>query len=170
MSDRLTLPAKLALTGPTLTTTVAVISFGAVISSFWQPGMHLASISGSVSAAQTLSCAAGTIWLSFICMGRYSQKSRRCSMAPSDETLEREAAVGEMDLPGGEAALVGGEIDGQRGDLLGLAEPAHRLAVDKSLTHRLDALAGLRRQRGDALLQRRALDGAGADRIAAHAL
>jgi hypothetical protein len=32
-SDSVTLPPKLAFTGPTLSTTVAVISFGAVISS-----------------------------------------------------------------------------------------------------------------------------------------
>src|SRR5579863_1138455 len=68
MSDSTTLPAKLAFTGPTLTTTVAVISLGAVDSSFWQPGMHLASTAGSLSPAQTLSWDAGTIWLSFICM------------------------------------------------------------------------------------------------------
>src|SRR5205807_9361978 len=142
--------------GPTLTTTVAVISFGAVNSSFWQPGMHLASISELLSAAHTLSCEAGTSWLSFICMAGYSLKSQRRSMAPSDEMLEREAAVGEMDLSRREAALVGGEIDGQGGDFLRLAEPTHRLPVDEGLPHRLDTLAGLRRQRRDAPLQRRA--------------
>src|ERR1700690_3451661 len=87
MSDSVTLPEKFAFTGPTLTTTVAVISFGAVNSSFWQPGMHLASMAGSLSAAQTLSCEAGTIWLSFICMAALPQ--RRAIYAPFQPGLTR---------------------------------------------------------------------------------
>src|ERR1700689_118336 len=74
MSDSVTLPEKFAFTGPTLTTTAAVISLGAVKSSFWQPGMHLASTAGSLSGAQTLFCEAGTIWLSFICMDALPQR------------------------------------------------------------------------------------------------
>src|ERR1700733_206032 len=106
MSESVTLPEKLAFTGPTLTTTVAVISWGAVSSSFWQPGMHLASTAGSLSPAQTLSCGAGTSWLSFICMGVLPRVIYAVNASSRQRPSERESAVGEMDLPGGERALV----------------------------------------------------------------
>ena len=55
--------------------------------------------------------------------------------------LQRKPAIDDEGLPGGEGALVGGEVDGDRGDLLRLAEPAHRLAVDERLADLLDRLA-----------------------------
>src|SRR5438876_10961124 len=42
-------------------------------------------------------------------------------------TLKRPAAIDDVRDAGGEGALVAGEIDGERCDLLGGAEPAHRL-------------------------------------------
>src|ERR1700722_18222568 len=71
-SDNVTLPPNVAFTGPTLNTTVAVISVGDDISRFWQPGMHCFSTSGSLSAAHTFSFAAGIRWLSFICTAGFS--------------------------------------------------------------------------------------------------
>src|SRR6266513_2130954 len=70
-SDSVTLPPKVAFTGPTLNTTVAVISVGEDISRDWQPGMDFFKISGSLSAAHTLSLDAGMRWLSFICMAGF---------------------------------------------------------------------------------------------------
>src|SRR5208337_3941663 len=84
--------------------------------------------------------------------------------------LQREAAVDQMDLPGGEGALVGGEIDRERGHLLRLAEPAHRLAVDEGLAHDRDGLSARAAQRLDAPFERGALDRAGADGVAADPL
>src|SRR5829696_5353564 len=67
-----------------------------------------------------------------------------------------------MDLPGRIARLIGGEVDRKPGDLLGRAEPAHGLAVDESLAHRLKALARSLGLVGDALVEGRRLDRAGA--------
>src|SRR6185437_14497552 len=53
----------------------------------------------------------------------------------------------------------------EMGDLLGGAEPAHRLAVDEGLAHRVGTALSL-----DAIVERRRLDGARGDRIAAYAL
>ena len=46
-------------------------------------------------------------------------------------TVQRKAAVDDVDRAGGEGGFVGGEIDRERRDLLRRAEPAHRLALDK---------------------------------------
>src|ERR1700722_3754807 len=85
-------------------------------------------------------------------------------------TLHCKSAVDNEGLAGGEGALVGGEVDGDRGDLLWLAEPAHRLAVDEGLAHAIDRLAARLAQRVDAPVERWALDRAGADGVAAYAL
>src|ERR1700730_4802932 len=85
-------------------------------------------------------------------------------------TLHCKSAVDNEGLAGGEGALVGGEVDGDRGDLLWLAEPAHRLAVDEGLAHAIDRLAARLAQRVDPPVERRALDRAGADGVAAYAL
>src|SRR5271155_5468521 len=55
--------------------------------------------------------------------------------------LQRKSPVDQMDMPGRERALGGGEIDRERGALFRLAEPAHRLAVDELLADLLDWLA-----------------------------
>src|SRR4028118_2130390 len=68
-----------------------------------------------------------------------------------------------MDVPRSEARLVGGQVDRKRRDLLRRAEAAHGLAVDEGLAHRLDALAGALRLGGDALVERRRPDRAGAE-------
>ena len=49
--------------------------------------------------------------------------------------LQRHPAVDEMGLAGNVARLVAGKKDGEQGDLLRRAEPAHRLAVDEGLPH-----------------------------------
>src|SRR6266851_6058839 len=46
--------------------------------------------------------------------------------------LEGKATVDDVDRAGGEGRFVRGEIDRQRRDLLGGAESAHRLALDKA--------------------------------------
>src|SRR3954451_22443020 len=74
-----------------------------------------------------------------------------------------------MDLPGRIARLVGAEMARKPGDLLGRAEPAHGLAVDEGLAHRLKALARSLGLVGDALVEGWRLDRAGADRIGADA-
>src|ERR1700734_1354830 len=85
-------------------------------------------------------------------------------------TLQCKSAIDDEGLAGGEGALVRGEIDGDRGDLLRLAEPAHRLAVDERLAHGLDRLAARLAQGLDPAVERRAFDRAGADGVATHAL
>src|SRR6266550_4675608 len=57
---------------------------------------------------------------------------RDVSCGPS----EREAAVDQMDRTGGERGFVRGEVDRQRRYLLGIAEPAQRLALDKGAARR----------------------------------
>ena len=54
-----------------------------------------------------------------------------------------------------------GEVDRQRGDLLGAAQAAHRLARDEGRVHLVDGLAARRGLLGHALAQRRRLHGAG---------
>src|SRR6478609_4296569 len=78
---------------------------------------------------------------------------------------EGPAAIHQMDGAGGEACLVAGELERERRDLLGRAESAERLAGDESLAHRIRAAL-----RGDAVLERWRLDGAGTDGVAADAL
>src|SRR5258708_1921714 len=79
--------------------------------------------------------------------------------------LETETAVDDMQSPGSEARLVAREIDDEMRDLLGGAQPSHRLAVDEGLAHGLGAALRL-----DAVVERGRLNGAGRDRVAAYAL
>src|SRR3984885_7797999 len=85
-------------------------------------------------------------------------------------TLQCKSAIDDEGLAGGEGALVGGEVDGDCGDLFRLAEPAHRLAVDERLAHGVGRLGARLAQRVDPSVKRGALDRAGADSVAAHAL
>src|SRR5688572_28063738 len=55
MSDSITLPLKVALTGPIFSFTLVVISVSESFSSDSQPGMHCFSTSASLSAAHTVS-------------------------------------------------------------------------------------------------------------------
>src|SRR4051794_35345520 len=71
-------------------------------------------------------------------------------------------AVDDLGGAGGEARFVGREVHRQRGDLLGLADPADGLARDEGGLHRLHRLAAGSGLRLDALCQRRRLHGAGA--------
>src|SRR5207253_871097 len=80
-------------------------------------------------------------------------------------SLKAEAAIDDVQPTSGETRLVAGEIDDEMGDFLGGAEPAHRLAVDEGLAHRLAAALRL-----DAVVERRRLDGPRRDRVAAYAL
>ena len=50
-------------------------------------------------------------------------------------SLQRHPAVDEMGLAGNVACLVAGKKEGEQSDLLGRPEPAHRLTVDKGLSH-----------------------------------
>jgi hypothetical protein len=61
MSVRLTLPLKVALTGPTATLAVAVNSVSLVLASSWHPGIDRFRISASFRAAQTVARSAGSI-------------------------------------------------------------------------------------------------------------
>ena len=70
-----------------------------------------------------------------------------------------------MILARGESRLVGGKIKRQRGDLVGLADAAHRLTRREGCPCRFIIARGLK-----PLMQRWRLDGARADRIAANAL
>src|SRR6202012_5545576 len=88
----------------------------------------------------------------------------------SNTDLHCKSTVDNEGLAGGEGALVGGEVEGDRGDLLRLAEPAHRLPVDERLAHLLDRLAARLAQCLDSAVERRALDRAGADGVAAYPL
>src|SRR5262249_2186514 len=81
---------------------------------------------------------------------------------------KREAAIDQMDVPGGEARFVGREIDRQHGDLMRRAEAAHRLAIDEAAAHRGQRLPGRLRERGDALVERGRLDRARADGVGAN--
>ena len=57
------------------------------------------------------------------------------------EGSERKSPIRQMDLPGRERALVRRQIDREHRDLVGLAEPSHRLAVDEGLLDGGDRLA-----------------------------
>src|SRR5581483_5207955 len=81
-----------------------------------------------------------------------------------------EPAIGEMDLSGGVARLIGGEIDREPADFLGLAEAPDGLTIDESLTNLVDRLAGVLSQCFDAHVERRRFDRAGTDRVAADSL
>src|SRR5262249_37863842 len=100
---------------------------------------------------------------------------RRRDAAPPPPTAarrprsQREAAIGEECRAGGIARLIGGQIDGDGRHFFDRAEPAHGLAFDEHAT-RLVLPAHLSPQRLDALVERRRLDGTGADGVAADAL
>src|SRR5512134_370674 len=79
--------------------------------------------------------------------------------------LDRHAAIHRKGDAGRERGLVGGEVDEQRDDVVGGAQPAHRLAGDEGLA-RLDRVG----ERVDAVLQRRRVDRPRAHRVAADAL
>lgn len=55
-----------------------------------------------------------------------------CCFDGSPRALQGETAVDHVDSAGGEGRFIRGEIDGEGGDLLRPAEPAHRLALDKA--------------------------------------
>ena len=78
---------------------------------------------------------------------------------------DRHAAIDAERLPGRELRLVAGEVDDHRRDLLGLREPAHRLAVDERLARRDRIGVGV-----DAPGERRRVDRPRAERVAADAL
>src|SRR5436309_12223742 len=63
------------------------------------------------------------------------------------------AAVDDMRSAGGENGFVGGEIYGQRGNLVRLAQASHRLTRHECARHLIDVLAALARLRFDALLE-----------------
>src|SRR5262249_49366284 len=77
---------------------------------------------------------------------------------------DRHATVHYVDGAGGIGALVGGEVERQGGDLLGRAQPAHRLAGDEGGAGLLIIALGLH-----AAFERRRLDRAGTDGAAADA-
>src|SRR3954463_12284617 len=61
-------------------------------------------------------------------------KEMDCRVKPGNEgvcgcILQRPAAVDDVGDAGGERAFVAGEIDRERADFVGRAEPAHRLAA-----------------------------------------
>src|SRR3984957_15852116 len=85
-------------------------------------------------------------------------------------TLHCKTAVDDEGLAGGKGALVGGEVEGDRGNLLRFAEAAHRLAIHERLADAIERLAARLAQRLDPAVERGALDRAGADGVAAHAL
>ena len=79
--------------------------------------------------------------------------------------LKRPAAVDDVDGAGGVGGFVGGEVDGQGGDFFGLADAADGLAGDEIAAGFFDVAEG-----GDALLERRGFDCAGADGVDANSL
>src|ERR1700730_18515086 len=83
---------------------------------------------------------------------------------------DREADVDQVDRGGGEFRFVGGEINREHRDFLRGAEAAHRLAVDESLADLGLRLSRVFCERSDALIERRRLHRAGADRVGADAL
>src|SRR5215203_4199123 len=101
---------------------------------------------------------------------RLLRRLRLLAMTGACQGSQREAAVDDVDRAGGEGGLVGGEIDRQRRHLLGGAEPAHRLALDKAAARRFGAARRQDALHRDALLERGGGDRARADRVAADAL
>src|SRR5579885_3170997 len=93
-----------------------------------------------------------------------------CLRPSNGKGLQRHPAVDEMGLAGNVARFVAGKEEGKGSDLLRLAKPAHRLAIDKSLAYFIAGRSRRLRLGGDTLLERRGFDRAGTDRIAADAL
>ena len=73
------------------------------------------------------------------------------------------AAVDDVDGAGGVAGFVGGEVDGESGDLFGFADAADGLASDEIAAGLFDVA-----KRGDALLEGRRFDRAGTDGVDAN--
>src|SRR5579863_8656736 len=90
--------------------------------------------------------------------------------APERQTLHRHPAIDEMGLAGDVACFVAGEKQRERRDFLRRAEPAHRLAGDEILPHRVVRFPGLLRRCRNAVFKRRRLDRTRTNRVAANAL
>src|SRR3546814_7033331 len=86
-------------------------------------------------------------------------------LVPPSAASGRPAAIDHHRLAGHERRVVRGEIERQRGDLLRLPQPPHRLARAKRRQRAVE-IAG----RTQAIVERRGFDRAGADRVAADAL
>src|SRR5437660_11980050 len=67
------------------------------------------------------------------------------------------------------AGLIGGKESRERGDLLGMSEPTHRLAFDESLFDLRERFTGRARTILDPLLERRRFDRAGTDGVGSDA-
>jgi hypothetical protein len=80
---------------------------------------------------------------------------RYCALRLLYYALQRHSPIDEMRLAGDVARFIGREEDRERRHLLRLAEPAHGLAGDESLFHRLERLAGRFGLRPHALFQGR---------------
>src|SRR5262245_32512696 len=78
---------------------------------------------------------------------------------------DRDAAVDDEHLARGVRALVGRQVDRDRGDLLGRAEPAHRLPGDEIAARCFRVVECC-----DPFVQRRTLDGTWRYRVATHAV
>src|SRR5208282_660655 len=75
-----------------------------------------------------------------------------------------------MRMAGNVARFVAGEKERHPGYFLGRAEPAHWLARDEILPHGIERTSGLLRHRRDAFAERRRLDRARTNGVAADAL
>src|SRR5881409_2232170 len=84
--------------------------------------------------------------------------------------LKLHPAVDEVRLSGNIARLIRSQEDGKRRDLLGLAEPAHGLALNEASLHLAHRFAGRLRAIFDSTLERGRLDGPGTDRVCPDAL
>src|SRR5262245_31782435 len=128
MLESSTLPWKRALIGPTLTETVAFISWSETFSSVSQPGMHERSTSGSLRAAKTASREAA--------MRRSSLRSKFQSCRVLAELLGRDAHPHPCEVLGRvDVADEGGTIDLDPEDVVRtpryeLAAPGVKLAID----------------------------------------
>src|SRR5258706_5477854 len=94
-------PLNFTLTGPILAVNVTVYSLSADFSMLSQPDIHSFSVSGSLSARQTLSCAAGTSWLLDISIVRFPyvtplHRAKPCAHCRASAALRRAG----LSLPG----------------------------------------------------------------------
>src|SRR5579883_2672519 len=88
-------------------------------------------------------------------MSRREMPARRAQDRRARRRSQGKPAVGDVDGARGEAALVAREIDGERGNLLRAADPAHGLPGLELAAHFLDRAALLLSKRGDARGERR---------------
>src|SRR5262249_18259082 len=84
-----------------------------------------------------------------------------------EEDLQRQPTIHEMRLAGNVARFVRRKEERQRRRLLSRSEPAHRLAVDEILLDLGQRLSAALRLCRNPVLERRRLDGAGTDGVAA---